>query len=90
MNYDRYFEVTKAIADLEQEKKTLAADILKHLQDEKTERVTTSSGVLSVKTRSSWKYSPAVKSKIDVIQKEAQEGGDAEKVETAYLSTSLR
>lgn len=90
MNYDRYFEVTKAISDLEQEKKVLSAAILQRLQEEKTERVTTDFGVLSVKTRTSWKYIPAVKTRLDAIQKEAQESGEAEKVETAYLSTSLR
>lgn len=90
MNYARYLEISRQIGLLEQEKKILSQEILKHMKEEKTDRVVEDMGVISIKSRTGWKYQPSVKSKIETIQKEAQESGEAEKVETEYLSTSLR
>lgn len=88
--YDRYLEITNLVSSLEQEKKILNKEILEHLVKEKAERVIGSIGIISLKSRSTWKYAESVKSKIEILQKEAQESGEAEKQESTYLSTSIK
>lgn len=88
--YSRYLELARQIGLLEQEKKILAAAILKHLQEEGSERVVADTGIISLKTRTSWQYPPAVKTQIEAVQREAQESGEAKQVSSPYLSTSLR
>lgn len=90
IDYSRYLELAQQISNLEQEKKALGAAILKRLQEEGSERAVADAGVISLKTRTVWKYSPATKSQIELIQKEAQESGEAKQTSSVYLSTSLR
>lgn len=90
MDYTRYMEIVRQIGLLEQEQKILKAAILKHLQEEKTDRVVVETGVISLKSRTTWQYPPAVKTQIEAIQRESQESGEAKQVQSPYLSTSLK
>lgn len=88
--YLRYIQLGNSISSLEQERKILSDRILQHMLAVQSSRVNTNLGIISLKKRSTWKYHPHIKAKIEEVQKHAQENGGADRSETTYLSTSLQ
>lgn len=83
-----FIKVESKLKELQEQRDTLRAEIVKDMKKEKMDKAETDFGIFTVAKRVNWEYSPKVgelKEKVKLQEVKEQNQGIAEKSETEYL-----
>ena len=88
-NFERYAQIKRDMKALEEEETLLKKEILKDLDENKTDKVVFGFGSFKVATRTSYRYSEkvqAISERLKLAQVREQEKGIAKVIESPYLT----